>query len=93
MVQVFQCWEKRDWGLGRKTWRRQLTLHQKFPWNSWGPSEYAHRKVSNKLVKRLRLGLSLQFGFDNGLAHERFKKRLLARERQKKREARAAQTH
>lgn len=42
------CFEKRDWGGGRRTWRRVPPLLQRYGKRTSGPSEYAIRLISGR---------------------------------------------
>lgn len=55
-MKIGVAYEKRDWGAGRRTWRRTLKLYARYSKQAAGLSEYAIRLMSNREAKRLQVG-------------------------------------
>lgn len=51
-MRIGVAFEKRDWGSGRRTWRRVPSTMVKYRKDSKGPSEFAVRTLSNRAAKR-----------------------------------------
>lgn len=47
-MKVGLCFEKRDWGSGRRTWRAVKPLYRRYGKHTKGPSQYAIRLISGR---------------------------------------------
>lgn len=51
ICRVYEAWEKRDWGSGKRSWRQVEAVMKRYRRGA-GPSQYAVRRVSNRAAKR-----------------------------------------